>query len=67
MKGYTVTQYRYTPKGKADLFIAIKASTSWRAFKAAYKIKGTKPAYPIEQIEQIALMLNIDVTPFTVK
>ena len=62
-----MTQYRYTPKGKADLFLAIKASKSWRAFKAAYKIKGTKPAYPVEHLEQMALMLQIDATPFTVK
>jgi hypothetical protein len=62
-----MTQYKYTPKGKADLLLAIKASTSWRAFKAAYKIKGTKPAYPIEHLEHMALMLQIDVTPFTVK
>jgi hypothetical protein len=54
----TQTRYRYSPQAKANLFAAIKASTSWRAFKAAYKIN--KPAYPIQQIERMAIMLNIN-------
>ena len=61
----TQTRYRYTPQGKADLFAAIKASTSWGAFKAAYKLN--KPAYPIRQIERMATLLNINLALYAIK
>jgi hypothetical protein len=61
----TQTRHKYTPQGKADLFAAIKASTSWGAFKAAYKIN--KPAYPIRQIERMAIMLDINPALYAIK